>query len=58
MPVIRFLSETGAPVELINQWSETSANARGLDSGAMDGPNEVGDDKYINVLLPRHLYQW
>ena len=50
VPVVRFLQESGAPVELINHWSETSTNTRGLDSGAVDGPNEVGDDKYVNAF--------
>jgi len=50
VPVERFLAESGTPREIIQDWSDTSTAARGLDSGALDGPNELGDDKYVNLF--------
>jgi hypothetical protein len=50
LPVERFIAESGIPREFISRWSDASTAARGLDSGALDGPNELGDDKYVNLF--------
>ncbi|MFE2154250.1 hypothetical protein ACFXAO_29870 [Streptomyces lavendulae] len=36
-------------VERLEAWSTASAELRGLDSGAVDGPNEIGDCLFVNV---------
>ncbi|MEU8461261.1 hypothetical protein [Streptomyces sp. NPDC029003] len=36
-------------VERLEEWSTASAELRGLDSGAVDGPNEIGDCLFVNV---------
>ncbi|WP_405977651.1 hypothetical protein [Streptomyces sp. NBC_00158] len=33
----------------MEEWSTASAELRGLDSGAVDGPNEIGDCLFVNV---------
>ena len=49
-PVLEFASRSAIPLDTINEWSEASANAHGLNSGCLDGPNEVGDLTYANLF--------
>lgn len=53
LPVERFLRDSGTPRRVIRRWSDASTAARGLDSGALDGPNELADDKYVNLFRHR-----
>jgi hypothetical protein len=50
LPVYEFLAQSGVPVERINEWSVSCANAHGLVSGSIDGANEVADCKYVNLF--------
>lgn len=53
LPVERFLRESGTPRATIREWSDASTAEWGLDSGALDGPNELADDKYVNLYQHR-----
>ena len=50
MPVMAFLRVSGTPVAVVNEWSEATAGAFGLNGGGIDGANEIGDDKYVNLF--------
>jgi hypothetical protein len=51
MPVAPFLERSGVPVDVLNRWSEATAEACGLNAGGMLGANEIGDDKYVNLFV-------
>jgi predicted nucleotidyltransferase len=52
VPVLEYLARSGISLDAINDWSEASADAHGLNSGTFDGPNEVGDLTYVNLFGP------
>ncbi|MCW5250340.1 hypothetical protein [Streptomyces sp. SHP 1-2] len=50
VPAYRLLAEERVTAEELEKWSTASAELRGLDSGAVDGPNEIGDCLFVNVF--------
>lgn len=50
VPAYRLLADGRITAERLEKWSTASAELRGLDSGAIDGPNEIGDCLFVNVL--------
>jgi hypothetical protein len=52
LPVLEYVRRSGTAIETINAWSEASADAHGLSSGGLDGPNELGDLTYVNLYVP------
>jgi hypothetical protein len=50
MPVELFIERSRTPREVIRRWSDASTALHGLNSGVVDGPNEVSDDKYVNLF--------
>jgi hypothetical protein len=49
-PVERFIARTGVARDVIRRWSDASTAAGGIDSATLDGPTELGDDKYVNLF--------
>lgn len=49
----RFRRDHGVPTGVISNWSRASTGRRGLDSGALDGPNRLGDCLSVNVFQDR-----
>lgn len=52
VPILEYVAGSGISLDAINDWSEASADAHGLNSGTFDGPNEVGDLTYVNLFKP------
>ncbi|ATL69377.1 hypothetical protein CRH09_27540 [Nocardia terpenica] len=50
VPAYVLVDEYGVPAEHLQAWSEESTRLRGLNSGAVDGPNEIGDCLFVNVF--------
>ncbi|WP_432011399.1 hypothetical protein [Streptomyces cucumeris] len=50
LPARAVTEDLGVPPALLDEWSERSTLRWGLDSGAPDGPNGVGDCLYLNVF--------
>ncbi|TVZ84920.1 nucleoside-diphosphate kinase [Streptomyces sp. BK340] len=50
VPAYRLLAEGRLTPGQLEKWSTASAELRGLDSGAVDGPNEIGDCLSVNVF--------
>lgn len=57
LPVDRFIAKFGVSRDLIIKWSNNSAARRGLNSGAVDGPNEIGDYLFVNVFCDPSVEQ-
>lgn len=50
LPAWRVIEELGVPEPALTQWSMRDTARRGLDSGAVDGPNGIGECLYVNVF--------
>jgi hypothetical protein len=50
LPVMSFLHSSNVSREEIKAWSAASAEQHGLNSGSIDGPNEVEDHIFVNVF--------
>lgn len=50
MPALEFMRKFRVPKKVIKEWSETTAERKGLDSGEVDAANEISDCKYVNVF--------
>lgn len=50
LPVYQFLQETSFSAGWVQAWSEELTNRLGLESGSLDGCNEVGEHKWITVF--------
>ncbi|HVG16949.1 MAG TPA: nucleotidyltransferase domain-containing protein, partial [Chitinophagaceae bacterium] len=56
MPAIEFMHQYKVPKEIIKEWSEITAERKGLDSGEIDAANEISDCKYVNVFQHPSYY--
>ncbi|MDX3230407.1 hypothetical protein [Streptomyces sp. ME19-01-6] len=50
LPAREVIGTLGVPAALLDRWSQESTLRHGLDSGAVDGPNGIGDCLYVNVF--------
>ncbi|MET1075763.1 MAG: hypothetical protein ABWY11_24145 [Umezawaea sp.] len=49
-PAQAVVDELGVPVETLRAWSSRDTARHNLDSGAVDGPNNIGDCLFVNVF--------